>query len=222
MSNTGKRFEGETRDWNFDRNFGFIDYEYSGRRRTVFYSNRNIRPDWRGSRAWAFGPCFVSFTIVRGKTKTQVNKKHAEDVVPIFPMSEPEDLAAYRETSEVVSKNHGYCFLKRPCGDVLFAHMKDVIPQHQDRWGFLEIGSPMYHSVRFDEGTQRWRADYVELYSYEELQSFKQEAVEPEAEPVPEVLAPANRSKTFLQLAQEALEKRARHELLSPIKSTKP
>jgi hypothetical protein len=104
----------------------------------------------------------VSFRIVRGATKAQTNKKHAEDVVPVFPMSEPEDLAAYRETSEVVSKSHGYCFLKRPCGDVLFAHMKDVLPQHQDRWGFLEIGSPMYHSVRFDEGTQRWRADYVE------------------------------------------------------------
>jgi hypothetical protein len=164
----------------------------------------------------------VSFRIVRGATKAQTNKKHAEDVAPIFPMSEPEDLAAYRETSEVVSKSHGYCFLKRPCGDVLFAHVKDVIPQHQDRWGFLEIGSPMYHSVRFDEGTQRWRADCVELYSYEELQSFKQEAVELEAEPVPEVLAPANRSKTFLQLAQEALEKRARHEFLSPIESTEP
>jgi hypothetical protein len=54
MSNTGKRFEGETRDWNFDRNFRFIDYEDSGRRRTVFYSSRNIQADWRGSRSWGF------------------------------------------------------------------------------------------------------------------------------------------------------------------------
>jgi hypothetical protein len=217
-------FEGETRD--VDRNYGFIDYQGNdGRRRTVFYSSRNITPDWRGSRAWAFGPCVpVSFRIVRGGTKAQVDKKHAEDVVTIFPMSEPEDLAGYRETSEVVSKKYDYCFLKRPCGDALFIHVEDVIEQHKDRWSFLEIGSPVYHGVRFDEGTQRWRADYVELYSYHELMSFKEPVLEqlepepvlvvatPKLEPVPEVLAPENRSKTFLQLAQEALEKRVRHE----------
>ena len=163
----------------------------------------------------------VSFRIVRGTTKTQTNKKHAEDVVPIFPMSEPEDLAGYRETSEVVSKNHDYCFLTRPCGDVLFVHVGDVNEQHKARWSLLEIGSPVYHGVRFHKGTQRWRADYVELYSFDELQSFKEpvsEQVELGAEPVPEVLSPANRSKTLIQLA---LEKRARHELLSPIKSSK-
>jgi hypothetical protein len=213
-----KRYEGETRDWNFNRNFGFIDYEDSGFRRTVFYSSRNIRPDWRGSRAWAFGPCVpVTFIIVRGATKTQTDKKHAENVLPIFTMSEPENLTAYRETSEVVSKSYDYAFLKRPCGDVLFAHKSDILEQHKDRWNFLEIGSPVYHGARFDEGTQRWRADYIELYSFEELESFKKELepepeVQPEAEPVLEILAPANRVKTLRQLA---LERKARHELCS-------
>jgi hypothetical protein len=218
-SDPTQKCEGETRDWNVDRNYGFIDYEHGGRRRTVFYSSRNITPDWRGSRSWGFGSGVpVSFRIVRGTTKTQTNKKHAEDVVPIFPMSEPEDLAGYRETSELVSKNHDYCFLKRPCGDVLFVHLGDVPEQHKDRWNLLEIGSPIYHGVRSDAVTKKWRADYAELYSLDELQSLKEpvsKQVEPEpvsAVATPDLepvlaLAPENRAKTFLQLAQEALEK---------------
>jgi hypothetical protein len=162
----------------------------------------------RGSRAYAFGPCVpVTFTIA-----WRNDKKHAEDVAPIFPMSEPEDLAAYRETSEISKKTYDYAFLKRPCGDELFVHLGDVIQQYKDCWNLLEIGSPVYHGARFDEETQRWRADYVELYSFDELQSFKVES-EPEStlvEPVPEVLSPANKSKTFLQLA---LERKLCHEL---------
>jgi len=58
---------------------------------------------------------------------------------------------------------------------VLFFHVQDVIEQYRNRWRLLEIGSPVYHSARFDSVTQRWRAAYCELYSYEELWNFKQE-----------------------------------------------
>ena len=206
MSNTVKRFEGETRSWNHERNFGFIDYDDRGYRKSIFYCGRNIRGNWCGSRSWAFDPRIpVSFTISLGPNKTQTkNKEHAGDVAPIFQMSEPEDLAAYRETSELVSKTYDYGFLKRPCGDVLFIHLNDVIEGFKSRWDLLEPGSPVFHGVRFDEGTQRWRSDYVELYSFEELQRFKSEELEPESvEPVPEILSTANKSKTIAQLIAE-------------------
>jgi hypothetical protein len=220
-----KRYEGEIISWNSERNFGFIEYD-AGCRNRIFYSGRNIRCDWKGSRAWAFDLRIpVSFTISRNAHKNQT-KHHADDVAPVFPMSEPENLAGYRETSEMVSKTYDYGFLKRPCGDLIFIHKHDVADRHKDRWGLLETGSPVYHGARFDEATQRWRADYVELYSYEELQSFKDEESqvepEPEAEPVlvaaePVLaLAPENRSKTFLQLV---LQKRARHALSPKIES---
>jgi hypothetical protein len=52
MSNTGKRVEGEVREWHYERNFGFIDYtDARGRRQSMFYSGRNITPDWKGSRS---------------------------------------------------------------------------------------------------------------------------------------------------------------------------
>jgi hypothetical protein len=213
MFDTIKRLEGETRsNWDIGKNFGFIEFENNhGRVQTMFYSSRNIRCDWKGSRAWAFGSCIpVSFMIAHRN-----GKPHAEDVAPIFPMSEPEDLAAYRETGELVSKTFDHGFVQRPCGDRLFIHLNDVIDGFRSRWNLLESGSPVYYGVRFDEGTQRWRADYIELYGVEELLSFRQ-GLEPEpqvevkAEPVLESLAPQNKNKTFLQLA---LEKRVRDEL---------
>jgi len=48
----------------------------------------------------------VSFRV-SSNPHTNHNKTHAEDVAPVFPMSELEDLAGYRETSEVVSKING-------------------------------------------------------------------------------------------------------------------
>jgi hypothetical protein len=205
-----KRLEGEIRNW--DGSFGFIEFiNNRGRVQSLFYSSRNVTPDWRGSRAWAFSPRVpVSFTISHRN-----GKPHAEDVAPIFPMSEPEDIMGYRETSELVSKTIDYGFVQRPCGDRLFVHIKDVVPGFENRWNFLEPGSPVYHGVRFDAEAKRWRAAYIELYSYAELQSFRQEAepepqIEIKAEPVPEILSQKNKSKTLLQLI--TLEKRVRRE----------
>jgi hypothetical protein len=212
-----KRLEGEIRSW--DGNFGFIEFiNTRGRTQSMFYSGRNIRGDWKGSRMWATSPRIpVSFRIAYRN-----GKSHAEDVAPIFAMSEPEDIMGYRETSELVSKTFDYGFLQRPCGDRLFIHIKDVVPGFENRWDILEPGSPVYHGVRLHEESQRWRADSVELYSYEELWAFKNESQpqpEPQvvvkAEPALVSLAPENRSKSFYQLA---LERRARHEILSPIK----
>jgi hypothetical protein len=170
------RLEGQTRNWDYERNFGFITFiNNHGSEGSIFYSGHNIQPDWRGSRAWAFSPCIpVSFRVSKNPRKNYT-KAHAEDVAPIFPMSEPEPLAGYRETSEVISKINDHGFLRRPCGDTLFFHVQDVIPQHRDRWRLLETGSPVYHSARFDSATQRWRASIVELYSYDELWAFKNE-----------------------------------------------
>jgi cold shock CspA family protein len=174
------RLEGEIRNWDSERNFGFITFiNNRGSEGSIFYSGHNIRPDWKGSRSWAFSPGIPVSFRVSTKLRKNHEKAHAEDVDPIFPMSEPEDLAGYRETSEVFSKIRDYGFLKRPCGDLLFFHVQDVIEQYRNRWRLLEIGSPVYHSARFDEETQRWRASYIELYSYEELWNFKNEEGEP-------------------------------------------
>jgi hypothetical protein len=124
----------------------------------------------------------ISYSAFQLRTSNTNPNQPRVDIAHIFPMSEPEDLAAYRETSEISEKTHDYGFLKRPCVDELFVHVGDVIEGYKDRWNLLEIGSPVYHGVRLDEATKKWRADYVELYSHSELLSFK---VEPEPEPTP-------------------------------------
>jgi hypothetical protein len=141
----------------------------------------------------------------------------AADVASLFPLSEPQDLSEYREVSTVLSLHKGFVFLKRDCGDVLFLHQTNITPGFKSRWNLLEFGSPVNHGAAFDTDSQRWRAVDAELYSYDELESFKNEAqpepvTEPthtpqpahEHEPVPEqtslLLLPENRGRTLLEL----------------------
>jgi cold shock CspA family protein len=206
-----KRQNGEIVSWLSDKYFGFIKTE-SGR--NIFYSVHCVRADWKGSRVLPVATP-VTFVIKQREDKGKL-RDCAEDIAPLFPLSEPEDLRGYRESSEIIRMNRDWGFIRRPCGDDLFVHIKDCVPGFEKRWNLLEVGTPVFHGVREDLDSGRWRASDVELYSAEELRAFKEEAIPepaPVEEPVPEVLAPQNKSKTFLQLA---LEKRVRqHELSS-------
>src|SRR6202011_5211911 len=111
-----------------------------------------VIPDWKGSKAWCFGRGIpvkfeLSQRVLKGETKTC-----AVNVEPIFEMSEPENIGGYKETSEVLNLNRrkGFGFLRRPCGDALFFHRTGVAPGFEDRWDFLEVGSPVWHGVKFD------------------------------------------------------------------------
>jgi hypothetical protein len=187
-----KQFEGDVDFWNEEKLFGFIKYD--GKR--MFFSGRGVEPDWKGSKGWCFSrgvPVKFEITqrIVGGETKDC-----AANVVPLFEMSEPENINGYRETSEVLNLNRKGCFafLMRPCGDVIFLHKNDVVGGYENRWDLLETGAPVFHGVMFDGSTGRWKAANAELYSYNELESFKNETQfaepEPEPQPAPQVAAP--------------------------------
>jgi hypothetical protein len=205
-----KRFDGEIVGWNQTKFFGFIAYGHNGRHKRIYFSTQTICPDWKGSHSWAFSEGIpVTFAIEERKnTKTEQFNETAVDVAPIFPMSEPEDVRGYRETSVVRQKRFDVVFLTRPCGDMLFCHRNDVV-NDVDRWDLLTNGSPVWHGVRYDEDRQRWRASEIELYSADELYQFQHEddpKVEPEpqvvleAEPVSEILAAENKNKTLFEL----------------------
>jgi len=198
-----KQFEGDVDHWN-EKGFGFLRYQ--GKR--IFFSAHGVEPDWKGSRGWAFSRDIpVKFNITQ-RLVGGVSKHCATNVAPLFQMSEQEDLHSYRETSEILSLNRpkGFAFMIRQCGDALFLHKNDVVPAYETRWDLLEIGSPVYHGVQWDGFSDRWKAASVELYSYEELQSFKNEELqsfknedlqepayeepEPEPQPAPQVAAP--------------------------------
>ncbi len=130
-----KQQEGDIDFWD-ERGFGFIKQQGGGR---IFFSLHYVLPDWRGSKAWCFSRQPVKFEIsqriLEGETKT-----FASNVKPIFEMSEPENISGHRETSEVLNLNRqkGFGFLRRPCGDSIFFHRKDIVPEFENRWDFLE------------------------------------------------------------------------------------
>jgi hypothetical protein len=211
-----KKFEGDVDHWN-EKGFGFLRYQ--GKR--IFFSAHGVEPDWKGSRGWAFAKDIpVKFNIGQ-RVVGGASKDCATNIEPLFPMSEPEDLHGYRETSEIISidRRKGFAFMFRPCGDALFLHKNDVVPAYETRWSILEIGSPVFHGVQLDGYSGRWKAASAELYSFEELQSFKNEDLqepayeEPEPQPAPlvaapvlapdSVLAPEKCNKTLLQLILE-------------------
>jgi cold shock CspA family protein len=222
-----KQQEGDIDHWN-EKGFGFIRQPGGGR---IFFSLHYVLPDWKGSKAWCFGrgiPVKFGITqrILGGETKTC-----AADVEPIFEMSEPENINGYRETSEVLNLNRqkGFGFLHRPCGDSIFFHRKDIVPEFENRWYFLEVGSPVWHGVKFNGSTGLWRAVDIELYGYEELQKFKNEDLqaptyeepesEPEPQPAPLVVAPVEHKSQLLRVENKnksILELILRRSLVTP------
>jgi hypothetical protein len=200
MSN---RQNGEIVVWVPEKNYGFIRTEHG---KKLFFSTHCVQEDWKGSKSWAF-QCSMPVTFL---IKQRMFKGHltdcADDIAPLFPLSEPEDLNSYRETSEVINTIYDYGFLRRPCGDTLFFHLGEVVQGYEKRWDLLEAGSPVFHGLRCNPDTGKWRAAYVELYSYEELNSFKSE---PESEPelvevastaTNSVLAPDTRSLPLIEI----------------------
>jgi hypothetical protein len=206
-----KRFQGEVDKW--CEQFGFISYSNSGAPKRIYFSLRNVKSDWKGSRAWVCGQGIpVTFTITqRRDSKSGLMCDCAEGVQPVFPMSEPQDLSQYRETSVIYKKDFAFVFLRRECGDATFLHKNDVVDQYQSRWGLLVEGAPVYHGMRFSEEKQQWQACDAELYSQEELDEFfnpspvEPDAI-PEAESEPElktVLAPSTRSLPLVEIIRQ-------------------
>jgi cold shock CspA family protein len=192
-------------EWNHQRCFGFIRNEQG---RNVFFQSDGIGRDWKQSRAWAHysGPGLpVTFDVlfVNGRGE------RARNIEPVFPLEEegPAGLDGLREVSTVKKLFHDHGFVERPCGDGLFFHKDHVVPEFAERWKFLREGMPLYHGVALRDG--RPLASCIELYSPEELVT----PAEPEPEvlvsvpepaiPSIEILQPAFRSKTLLEIIEE-------------------
>lgn len=154
--------------------FGLIAPANGGGRKRFHFSTRGIKPDWRGSRAWAFDSGIpVRFELTeRMDDKSGTWNQVATNVRPVFPMSEPQDLSNYAETSIVARVANGYLFLNRPCGDQLFLHKNDVLESFRHRWSSLVEGAPVYHRVSYDKSKDSWQACDAELFSAEELQNY--------------------------------------------------
>ncbi len=208
--------------------FGFITYRHSGRDCRVFFHNGSIRPDEIGRTS----QCWIEQTLVRFKVTQVVHRGKdrtvAVDVHPIFA-DEPLDCpGAHREVSSVVqiSSSRNSMWLMRESGEQIYLRVKHVLPQYIHRFqGELREGDFVFHGVV--ENPERdpivWEATEAEIFSREENDRLRrgelltdppppesEPQAEIEAEPLPEILNTANRSKTFLQLIE--LEKRARHE----------
>ena len=207
--------------------YGFVSLypPGSGRRAPgLHFGVGDIRPDWKGSTSH----CWVQGTPVSFVKIQRPSKKFgggmwtsASDVCPQFVEEPSESLETYGETSRVRSWNGCFGDLQRECGDTLFLHRSSVADRFKHLLINLSVGDYVYHRVGKRDDVRRWHAIDIELFSEVEqarLQSGlpAQEsepaplAVTTEPELIPEVLAPSNRAKTFLQLA---LEKRVRHEL---------
>jgi hypothetical protein len=224
-------FEGVVDTWIGDgRNFGFITYLSSGREQRIFFPGKSIRLDAIGCRNHrTFKGALVRFTIDEVFHKGQ-SRVIATDVHPVFQDQIATSINEHREVSEVVRINSGRqsVWLRREDGSEIFFHKEQVVPEHFNRFENLRIADYVYHGVH-NSGENKWRATFAEIFSREEQEKLQRGesletepalvAVSTEPEPVPEVLAPANRSKTFSQLA---LERKLCHELSPSIESTKP
>jgi hypothetical protein len=208
-----KRFEGEIGVFYPDKSWGFLSADGGGSR--LFYHERDVRGDWRGSVAWAKIPG----TPVNFTKKTTSSRKYpgqtlvaAADVASVFvDDSAAEVLTVYREVSRVHKWNGRFGELIRECGSILFCHATSVV--QSERLADLQIGDYVFHGISQREDG-RWRAGDIELYSREEQQRLQEglPAYEVEletikaasvVEPASELLTPANRKKTLLELIQE-------------------
>jgi hypothetical protein len=178
MSN--KRFDGTVAVFFADKGWGFLSLGHDAR---IFFHDRDVRGDWRGSTGWAR----IAATPVTFLKKKTSSRKHpgqtllaAADVAPVFEESATEDLSTYREVSRVREWNGVFGELVRECGSILFFHKTSVI---QGRAAGIQIGDFIFHGVsQRDDG--RWRASAIQLYSTDEQQRLQQGL--PAYEAVPE------------------------------------
>jgi len=209
-------------DWFRPGQFGWIDYEESGRRQRIFFCDGTIRPDeiGRTSQCWFAGP--VRFRIQKDKNRGRVD---AVDVHPIFCEPFVGDPKEHREISVVdrfietrVDSLAG--FLRRETGEDLYFGWKNIDPAFKNRRNVLRVGDPVWHGVR-THSNGKFEASNIEIFSRDEINRMAQElqsyelgldptpaAVEPHtplvAAPEPEsVLAPETKNVPMLRLILE-------------------
>ena len=206
------RFEGTIGVFYPNKNWGFISVDTAGVRRSgpgLFFHERDLRGDWRGSVAWGKIPG----TPVTFKTKRNPSTKYpgqtlvsADDVAPIFEEPATESLDTYREVSRVRTWNGKFGTLARDCGSELFFHRSAIL--QDDRASRLQIGDLVFHGVG-QRDDDRWRAIEIQLYSAGEQERLQQGLPayevesEPIIEPISDLLSPINRQKTLLELIKE-------------------
>jgi hypothetical protein len=204
--NQTKRFDGEITVYYPDDHWGFLRTQSGDR---LFFHERDVRGDWRGSTAWVR----IQGTPVTFTVKHKASKKYsgqifaaADDVAPVFQDPPTESLETYREVSRVREWNGCFGNLTRECGSVLFFHRSALI---QGRPSDVKVGDFLYHGVRQREDG-RFGATAIQLYSHVEQDRLQRGLpayeVEPEEEPesaVSELLTPANRNKTIHELIEE-------------------
>ncbi len=214
-----KRFNGEIAVFYPDKGWGFLEVDPNVARKSgggggLFYHERDVRGDWRGSAAWAKIPGTPVTFIKKLRNSTKYPGQTlaaADDVAPVFDEPATEYLANLREVSKVHKWNGRFGELIRECGSVLFLHATSVI--QSERLADLQIGDFVFHGISQREDG-RWRATEIELYSRAEQQRLQQGLPayevepEPELEPavvdaVSELLTPTNRNKTLLELIRE-------------------
>jgi cold shock CspA family protein len=201
-----RRLDGTVAVFFPDRGWGFLSLDHDA---NLFFHERDIRPDWKGSTAWGKVPG----TPITYLKRVSASKKHAgatsvaaDDVAPVFEDAPAEDLATYREVSKVRTWNSCFGALIRECGSELFFHKSSII---QGRASDIQTGHFLFHGISQREDG-RWCATDTQLYSFEEQQRLQQGLsayeVEPVAEPVSELLTAANRNKTLIELIREKRE----------------
>jgi hypothetical protein len=225
MSSDKQRFEGFVAVFYPDKFYGFITQDLPGTSSSpgIYFGTRDIRPDWRGSTAYAWGPpgTPVSFLKVKRPSKKYDGTwTAADDVYPLFADEPAESLETYGETSRVRSWNRCFGELQRECGDRIFFHKSSVLDRFKHLLINLNVGDYVYHSVgKREDG--RWHAVGVELFSAAEQERLLQglPAQEPESEPEPaltsavapeptvvetqsELLCPKNCKRTLLEIMQ--------------------
>ena len=225
-----KRFEGFVAVFYPEKFYGFITQDLPGTSSSsgIYFGTRDIRPDWKGSTAYAWGPpgTPVSFLLVKRPSKKYDGTwTAADDVYPLFTDEQTESLETYGETSRVLSWNRCFGELLRDDGDVLFFHKVSVVDRFKHHLVNLNVGDYVYHGVgKRDDG--RWHAVAIELFSEAEQARLQQglPAQEPESEPesafvlAPEPavvthrpqsewLRPENKNRSLFELILERREK---------------
>lgn len=219
--------EGIVQNFNEEKNFGFIDYEEErGRCKPIFFL-RDIKhcvPDEIGR----IGDCAVPNTLVRFELAKEDHRGAvravARQICPVFREPFVGSVEEHREVSRVrtfLQARHGG-FLQREDGSCLFFEREFAAALYRERFSFLNVGDYVWHGVeRETDGS--WKANNLEFYSDEE-QARLQAGLplsNPEPEPQPEpvlatvvpvtyesdLLAPANRKKTLLEIIKTKKEK---------------
>ncbi len=215
-----KYFEGLV-DWFRPNQFGWIEYEESGRHQRIFFCDGTIRADEIGRTS----QCWVSGTPVRFRIQKDVRRGRVDavDVHPIFCEPFVGDPKEHREISVVdrfIETDIGRLagFLRRESGEDLYFGWKNIDPAFKNRRNVLRQGDPVFHGIR-THNNGKFEASNIQLYSRDEIDRMSKglQPYELESEPAPQVAAPALARDSVLDPAtrntpiiQLILEKRGR------------